>query len=299
MNGVIENTNIRRKAEEMRKQAKLQLNERRGRLARLFLEEQQNYETELRGRPETYEEKNEKIKQRALALRAENDQIRQKFVAECYERQFKDSCDELRTKTSKVRCWRIAHEGRRKQLEEKKQREEQEKKEEEYWADVWDKDRLRKVEREIQDVNAIIELNKETKRLLDIQVQDHLLLGAESNAQLQKERDMLHKQWAWEEEEAQRQAYELAKRLERERAIIVQYNNGLLDRKKREILEEKASDRVLINNLLQKEANDIANERREAERIKRECIEYQEQLKIQMARDKENFISIFILIFKI
>lgn len=298
MNGVIEENNYKRKAEELRKIAKQRLNERRAKLARLFNDEAEQYETELRGVPETIQEKNQRIKERALKLQKENDEIRQQFVKDAYERQFKLSCDELRLKTSKVRAWRIAHEGRRRQLEEKKEREERERKEEEYWADVWDKDRLRKVDREIQDCNDIIELNKETKRLLDIQVNDHQkIISAEKEA-IKKEGDDLRAQWKWEMDEADRQAYELAKRLEKERAIIVEFNNGLIDRKKQAIIVEKANDRKLIEGAIAKEQAEIASERREAERIKRECIEYQEMLKIQMVKDKESFISIFYNIYR-
>lgn len=55
-----------------------------------------------------------------MTLKAEREERNRQAAQEAYEKQFRLQSDELRTKTSKLRCWKIAHGGRLNQLEEHK-----------------------------------------------------------------------------------------------------------------------------------------------------------------------------------
>ena len=94
--------------EQMLKEDKEDLKKRQLDLKSLYGSEMDNWKTVLKDKLEvTQEQKLEQIRERAYALKAKREAERQEFVKECYQRQWRDACDDLRAMDSKATLDRL------------------------------------------------------------------------------------------------------------------------------------------------------------------------------------------------
>ena len=94
--------------EQMLKEDEEDLKKRQLDLKSLYGSEMDNWKTVLKDKLEvTQEQKLEQIRERAYALKAKREAERQEFVKECYQRQWRDACDDLRAMDSKATLDRL------------------------------------------------------------------------------------------------------------------------------------------------------------------------------------------------
>ena len=115
------------------------------------------------------ESKIEKIRQKAHDLKTSREERRQSFAKECYDRQWRDSCDEARTNNSKAITEKLLHD-RKKALSEKKRNSNNGNKESEEEEEMIKKHIREAKQREIMEISEKTQKNKEMKQVLDEQV---------------------------------------------------------------------------------------------------------------------------------
>ena len=93
--------------------------ERRRRLAELLNDELQQWQAETLAKVETQEDRKARIMERAYALRDKRDKAREEYIQECYNRQWRDACDDARLLDS-LALTKHMSDGRLAQIEEKK-----------------------------------------------------------------------------------------------------------------------------------------------------------------------------------
>ncbi len=95
-------------AQQFQKQDEDELNKRQNELQSLYNREMSEWKDTLQRSLEvSQEEKIEQIRKRAYELKARRESERQKFVKECYERRWREACDDLRALDSKATLDRL------------------------------------------------------------------------------------------------------------------------------------------------------------------------------------------------
>ncbi|XP_034373685.1 cilia- and flagella-associated protein 53 [Arvicanthis niloticus] len=143
--------------------------ERRNKLRDLLASEENEYFSEMQSKGETIEEKKEKMRERIKLLREKKEKERQEFVAEKLDQQFRERCEELRTKLANVHEKKVVEE-RNAQIEFNQELKRQKLVEEQLFARLWEEDRLAKERREAEDQKRQRELVQNTRLGLDAQV---------------------------------------------------------------------------------------------------------------------------------
>jgi len=157
-----------------------ELDIRREKLKHLLQKEEEAYKLEIDNKIETAEQRRVRLETRAKMLREQRLKRREEFVQQQKLRQFRDSCDELRSNEGKnllMECDRI----RRKQMEEKNLEKSFHNKEEEKWLKIWEEELRAKQIREMKE--------QEEKKLLNLQTVSSLrsqLQEKENEKEMQK-----------------------------------------------------------------------------------------------------------------
>jgi len=111
--------------QQLLRQDENELKKRQDELQALYGGEMDQWKENLKNKLEvTPEQRMEQIRERAYALKEKREAERQEFVKECYERQWRDSCDDLRVIDSKAIMDRLA-EDRKLMVNAKKKMEQQ------------------------------------------------------------------------------------------------------------------------------------------------------------------------------
>ncbi|KAL7543917.1 hypothetical protein ACHAXR_013296 [Thalassiosira sp. AJA248-18] len=104
----IEKREVNAITQKLLQQDEEELNQRKNELQSLYNDEMSQWKTTLKSSLEvTPEQRMEQIRTRAYELKAKREAERQEFVEECYERQWRDACDDLRAIESKSTLDRI------------------------------------------------------------------------------------------------------------------------------------------------------------------------------------------------
>lgn len=147
----------------------INMEERRNKLRELLSSEENEYFTELQLKGETIEEKKDRMRERTKLLREKKEKERQDFVAEKLEQQFREHCEELRSKLVGIHEKRVGEE-RKAQIAFNQELQRQRLVEEQMYAKLWEEDRLAKENREAQEEKRQKELVLNTRLGLDAQV---------------------------------------------------------------------------------------------------------------------------------
>ncbi|KAL1773417.1 cilia-and flagella-associated protein 53 [Sigmodon hispidus] len=159
--------------------------ERRNKLRELLSSEENEYFTELQSKGETVEEKKQRMRERTKILREKKEKERQDFVAEKLDQQFRERCEELRSKLVCVHE-KMVDEERKAQVAFNKELKRQKLMEEQMYARLWEEDRLAKEKRNTEEEKRQRELVEKTRLGLDAQVTS---LQAQRQAARQKKEE--------------------------------------------------------------------------------------------------------------
>lgn len=173
---------------ELLRQDEDELKKRQDELQALYGGEMDQWKERLKSKLEvTPEQRMEHIRERAYALKAKREAERQEFVKECYQRQWRDSCDDLRVIDSKAIMDRLAED--RKVMMNVKNKMEQQQREIEDCCDTMSFLH----DREEDEINRR-EINIRTKHALDQQVRLKREEQATSLARMKREEEeQIHK----------------------------------------------------------------------------------------------------------
>lgn len=109
---------------------------RRQELATLYNKEMENWKLELLSKVETVEERKQRVMEKAYELKLNREQEKQRFIQDCYDRQWRDSNDEARTLDSAA-LQTFCNNERMQQLEEKSRSNQKLTIEENEWLQQW------------------------------------------------------------------------------------------------------------------------------------------------------------------
>ena len=251
-NKMIEKGIVRNRIEDMRRRNAANLEQRKARLAELLAAEDRIYEQEFNDNLETPEQVREKMFQRLQMLKGKREQERTEEVARRQDMKFKAQNDTLRREDQKFYNYGTAIE-REKQLIDKRRNIEQKMMEEQVYAQLWQLDAQKKLEREMQEAREKQEKIKDTMAVLDWQKQTREIQRAQEQDLVKREQKMLQEQWAIEEQKEKQDA-EQRFLLNRERNLeLIQHN--AMEKSLREQAEqaERNRDKVLLNAALDRE----------------------------------------------
>ncbi|XP_073445856.1 cilia- and flagella-associated protein 53 [Dendrobates tinctorius] len=159
---------VQRKVYETMEDYRMQIEERRDRLKVLLEAEELGHIKEMESMEETTLERQAKMRERAKSLREKREKERLAIVAEKRNQQFREQCEELRALKSKMHQDEVCTE-RMAQLALKEELERQRKEEDILYAELWEKDRLAKVEHEEKKTLRQTELKREMLDVLQVQ----------------------------------------------------------------------------------------------------------------------------------
>ncbi|XP_029435984.1 cilia- and flagella-associated protein 53 [Rhinatrema bivittatum] len=281
---IIHNT-TQRKVHEAMKQYRMGTEERRQRLRELLAAEEKEHIREMESMEETTLERQAKMRERVKYLKDRREQERLKLVDKKLEQQFRAKSEELRNLMVKNTLNQVSTE-RKAQLLLKEEMQREKNEEEQFFAELWEKDRLAKDKREEEDAQKRKELNKGMLENLDLQKTAMEAQKAEAKrlreeeAQLMEEERRLLKM---EEERAQME------KLQKQRQTKGMLDNSVrlkMKRLAREQQEELALDMKILDQLLQDTSDDTQEKlQRKLEQRKEQQI-YREYLAQQLEEEK-------------
>eukprot|EP00906_Rhabdomonas_costata_P027814 RCo039509 len=275
------------KVEALQQKHLQSLDERRERLATMLAKEQKDYEDALDQMVETQDQRRTRLAQCALELKEQREAKRKAEAEERLERAFRDQCDELRSAVSKNTVLQVA-EDRREQILWNEEKKRQEREDNQIFSEMWEQERLKKIQRAQDDLERTKRMNEDLRRNLAIQK------AAWEDA---KRRE---KEIQAEEDRIMKEQIELAKQVElqKERQLRAervamgvrtkQFNETIRQEKAERQRQQKAEDMQVLNDLLQKIKQD--EEKEQAQRIaeRAEARRWMEAIREQMGQDAEN-----------
>uniref|UniRef100_A0A8C0M418 Cilia- and flagella-associated protein 53 n=1 Tax=Canis lupus familiaris TaxID=9615 RepID=A0A8C0M418_CANLF len=143
--------------------------ERRNKLRELLASEESGYFTEMQLKEETIEEKKDKMRDKTRLLKEKKEKERQDLVAEKLDQQFRERCEELRTKLFCIHQKKVCEE-RKAQIAFNEELKRQKLVEEEMFSKLWEEDRLAKEKREVEEARRQKELVENTRLGLNAQI---------------------------------------------------------------------------------------------------------------------------------
>eukprot|EP01041_Mallomonas_annulata_P000466 gene466-872_t len=270
----------------MREQEK-SLQQRRRQLGDLYSDEMENWTQEILSRVETNEEKKNKIKERAYALRETRRQEQQKIYEEKLEKQIKDGLDEYRTASSKKMTREVKNEVL-KQIADKIQRKVRLSEEENSHVQLWkqERDQAESQEAAKEEARRIAQqtlVDGLKAQILEIQQRKQ---NYRTDKRRSDEEDIVQIRAALAREEAD-QKRRLDEGRQRGRDIL-QFNATNKSLKEEERMIQREQDQALLNYALYKEKEAAKAEDAKKQQNKRAAEEYRNYLKEQMIHEAED-----------
>jgi hypothetical protein len=270
---VVEYTNrlLREDEEELR--------ERQADLASLYNGEMNEWKKDLRQKLEvTPQQRMEQIRSRAYALKAQREAERQEFVKECYQRQWREACDDLRAIDSKATLDRLAED--RKLMMLTKEAMEKNKVEDEGSGNMsfLDKD-------ENDENNQRRQINMQTKQALDVQLQWKREQQAAISAERQREEEDQLRHLAHLEQQSKDAHNALLQKAKKEGDEMYQETLARAKLREEQRQLERDHDWILLQHALDIERNQIAAENAKKEEGKEAGARYVQCLRAQADQD--------------
>jgi hypothetical protein len=208
-------------------------------------------------------------------LKGKREQERVDEVARRQDMKFKASNDTLRKEDAKFYNYGTAIE-REKQLIDKRRTIESKMLEEQVYAQLWQLDAQKKLEREMIEAREKQEKVRDTMAVLDWQKNTRQVQRAQENELVSREQAMLKQQWAIEEEKEKNDAHQQFL-LNRERNLeLIGHNATEKQLREHAEMQERARDKVLLNKALsyeqaveQLEAEERLARRREIQELQK------------------------------
>lgn len=271
---------------------------RRKQLAGLYNAEMNAWREEINANEESIEERKMRLIERASVLRDERESRRKEFVDKCYSDQWRLACDDARTLDSKAILDYVC-ENRLQQLDEKKEKQ--------ALLDAEDAGhnannavRMKELEKlELDKVAMRHTMDGEVKKILDQQVADLTVrksrLKEAQHADARMELDELANALA---EEADKEA-KIKENAYIRGHEVREYNEARLGTRAAEKKVQLERDQVLLRYAIAKEQQDEAREQAKRDGEKQAMKTYQNYLKEQMIKEKEDNKDVDVLRLKL
>lgn len=264
----IKSNTIHRRVEKLMQRGTFSLEDRRERLREMLLSEEQMYIEAMEAKEETTLERQAKMRERAKFLKEKREQERLKLAQEKYDQRWRDNCEELRSTLTQRHQDEVFQE-RHEQLRMKEEQKKKEAEVESFYADLWAEDIAIKSQREEETAKEQIERNRETLKVLQLQI-------SSCQQQREDEKKLKEVEAEWLKEEARL-------RKEEEKWLQeVKLRKQKAERKSREVsirlknekeAKEKQEDLAMDMKILEKLLEDTRNEAKEETQRKREMRE--------------------------
>jgi len=277
------NNAVRRKVSEILQGRSESLMERRKKLGSLLAHEQKQYEKEIAENEETPQERLQKTVTRAVELKTQREESRQRVVQEKMYQQWREGVDDLRKMDSQLFCYEVLA-ARDDQVYEKSLRQDVVDAEADHYSKLWMEGYAAKVEREIKEEELKLKRNKEMEEVLKFQVDWKEKAREVERAKILVEEEEMKRLWA-------------EQRIEADEEVIRNSVVAKLDRKKvdkfaaiqksmREDIEarDKEIDKSFVMQAM-KESKEQSQADMEARiRSREEALQHAQAIKMEMAR---------------
>lgn len=242
----------KKRLEELRDESKRQLEERRYRLNQLLKEEEASYREELKSLDETPAQVRERMINRVAELKENREKARKADVERLLDRRFRENADELRKVESNINELRAVHDRNIQMMERQKQLIQQYE-EELVYAELWKRDAARKERKEIEDSIKRKEGVDARNQILAFQTTEIERKRQEMKDQVEREKQMLKREWQNEAERQRAQEEEqlrINKELNRD---LIEHNRVQREFKDRIEHNEKTADKDMVQRIIERE----------------------------------------------
>jgi len=287
MIGVIRGNKVKAKASQLEVQHRASLQDRRRELAEKLNAEQKAYEREMVEMEETPKQRMEVMAKRAYELKKRREDERKAHVQEKLYQQWRSGIDDLRTLDAQVTQLKTIAD-RDYQLDEKAAMRAEEKAHDEFYDRLWHEGYLAKIEREEREKELKRERTTQQVGTLGVQLQmKNQRVEEDKDVELQ-EADEMKKLWAMQTEEERVAAIreKVLAKVERKKAdeyMVIQQ-----EQKANEERVDKAMDKDFVERVLEKERKLTEAEEFEKTKAKKKALEFNNALKLEMARKAES-----------
>jgi len=280
---VIRDTRLKLKAGSIEAQQRLSLNDRRQRLAAMLSAEQKAYEQELVDIEESPQQRMDKMAVRAYELKKRREDERKAFVQEKLYQQWRDGIDDLRTMDSEITILKTIA-ARDHQLFEKDIAKQEEAQVNRVFDQLWYEGYLAKIEREEREKELKGERRGQQKEVLAYQLDMKAQRLAEDKAIEDSEVKELKTLWKQQEQEEKDAVVRGVIFARENRKKADEYAEVQRAQREEEDELEKAQDKAFVSDVLAREK--ALSEKESADKLfaKIKTREFNEALKIEMAR---------------
>uniref|UniRef100_F7F411 Cilia- and flagella-associated protein 53 n=2 Tax=Ornithorhynchus anatinus TaxID=9258 RepID=F7F411_ORNAN len=253
---------------------------RRERLRELLAAEEKEFFVEMESKEETFEDRKQKMRERATFLLEKKEKERQKLVAEKRDQQFREDCETLREILKQTNAKEVDAD-RKVQLALKEELKKQKQREEELFRELWEEDRLAKDRREAEEAEK--RARKGEKNLLDLnaQIAEHQAQKREVQRRKEEEAQLLEEERASIKLEDEKVQKEKMRKQQEIRDMFDQSVREKMERVQREQQDELNLDMELIGQALQgleSEAEEKRQKRKVLHKEQKLYLEYKAQL---------------------
>ena len=168
----------------------IELESRRQKLRVLLASEEQICIQKAHSMKETIEQKQERMRQKALALKQKREAERLEIVNEKLDQQWQNQCEELRSVLSRRHQDQVCAE-RQHQLNLQAEIERERQAEEEMYAELWERDRLAKAAREEREAQDAMQRTSNMLTTLQAQRQKNAIMKEAEKEMINKEAEQL------------------------------------------------------------------------------------------------------------
>ncbi|KAM8967692.1 cilia- and flagella-associated protein 53-like [Pelodytes ibericus] len=282
---IMHNT-VQRKVSETMEAYKIHMEDRRERLKALLESEEMEHIKEMEAMKETPLERQAMMRERTKSLRAKRERERQAIVTEKWEQQFREQCDELRSLKSHIKLNEVCTE-RMAQLVLKDQLNRQREEEEKLFAELWEKDRIAKGERNEKDAKKQKELNREMLDVLHTQTAAIQAQKMEGKRLKEEEAQLLEEERRLMKMEDERALREKRQKQSQVRSMLDKSIRMKMKRISREQQEELALDMKIMDQIMQDTPDDSKEKHQRKLELQKEQHIYREYLAQQLEEEKQ------------
>lgn len=277
--------NVKREVDRRVRGFAFDLEDRKDKLRALLRKEDAEYTAEMEAAEETVLERQAKMRERAKFLKEKREAERLQFVQDKLDQKFRSECEELRSTLSKQNQDMVCAE-RLEQLRMKEEQAREQKEFEDMYADLWERDRQQKMNREEREAKAAHERNRETLDVLRKQMAALETQKEEAKALQQEELQLMREQIALRKMEEAAAAEEKRRRQQEMRDMLDLTLKMKMQKKAREEQEQLAFDLKMLEQLLEESRNEAMEQLQRKIELKEEDRRYREYLRRLMEEEK-------------
>jgi len=273
--------------EQMKGELEMALHDRRQELANLYNEEMDLWRSMVMSRVETQEDRKQRIKERAYALKEAREEARQKHVKVAYNNQWRDACDDARTLDSKAMT-KFMQRERVAQIEEKKKKKEKLTIEENAFLEDWKKQLALVEERDMKKRESHRQADQDNFKGIISQIDEKNRMK-ENFFQKTKQEDEEEIDYIRYQIEAENEKQRLKREEEYLRGReIFEYNEQYKHYKAEEQGVEREHEKILLDYAMRKEREALQAEELKRNASKEAARQFRKYLEEQMIKEAED-----------